>query len=168
MQHGQKSCVHKQLFFGYYNGYYGITGVIPSTGKQLMTSSVFLLLKSLVFLLLSLSFLFEFLLSLLLLPAQTPPASPPLSLHNCLFSFMPVTKESSESVKVRLVREQKLRTERWVQALLHPRDRRGEEEHDDSEEENRIIARRARGTKEQATQTNSSSWSFCCGVFLEC
>jgi len=79
---------------------------------------------------------------------------------------MPVRKESLESVKARLVREQKLRTERRVQALLHPWDRRGEEEHDDSEEEKRIIARRARGTREQATQTNSSSWSFCCGVFI--
>jgi hypothetical protein len=71
-------------------------------------------------------------------------ASPPLSLHNCLFSFMPVVRrESLDSVKARLVREQKLKTERRVQALLHPRDRRGEEEHDDSEEENKIRGRRA-------------------------
>ena len=79
---------------------------------------------------------------------------------------MPVRRESLDSVKARLVREQKLRTERRVQALLHPRDRRGEEEHDDSEEENRIRGRRARATREQATQTNTSSWSFGCGVFI--
>ena len=131
-----------------------------------MTCSVFLFLNSLVFLLLTPSFVFEFLLPLLLLPHQSPLACPPLSLHNCLFPFMPVRRESLDSVKARLVREQKLRTERRVQALLHPRDRRGEEEHDDSEEENRIRGRRARVTREQATQTNSSSWSFCCGVFI--
>jgi hypothetical protein len=79
---------------------------------------------------------------------------------------MPVRRENLESVKARLVREQKFRTERRVQALLHPRDRRGEEEHDDSEEENRLRAMRARATREQATQTNSLSWSFCCGVFV--
>ncbi len=110
---------------------------------------------------------FEFLLSLLLLQAQTPPASPPLSLHNCFFTSMPRRRESLESVKERLVREQKLRTERRVQALLHPRDRREEEEqYDDSEKENRIRARRAQASRKQATQTNSSSWSFCCGVLV--
>ena len=38
-QHSQKSCWQKQLFFGYYNGYYGITGVIPCQGKHLKARS---------------------------------------------------------------------------------------------------------------------------------
>ncbi len=126
------------------------------------------MLKSLVFLLLSPSYLFEFLLSLLLLQSQTRPAPPTPCLHNCLFpSTMPVRRESLKSRKTRLVRAQKLRTERRVQELLHPRDTREEEErYDDSEEENRISAMRARATREQATQTINSSWSFCCGVLI--
>jgi hypothetical protein len=37
---------------------------------------------------------------------------------------------------------------------------------DDSEEENRLIGRGARGIRDQAPQTERSLSSFCCGVFV--
>ncbi len=56
---------------------------------------------------------------------------------------MPLKRKSLESVKARLTQEQKPRTERRVQELLRPRQRRQDPEiYDDSEEENRLIARR--------------------------
>ncbi len=43
----------------------------------------------------------------------------------------------------------------------------GPEIFDDSEEENRVSARKARLNRDKATQTDSSSpLSFCCGVFV--
>ena len=66
------------------------------------------------------------------------------------------------------MREQKSRRDRRVRDLLHPRQREQVTEvSDDSEEENRLRQRRARGNKDQATQTDSSSsLSFCCGVLV--
>jgi hypothetical protein len=81
---------------------------------------------------------------------------------------MPRYRESLDSVKERLVREQKNRTDRRVRDLLHPRQRnQSTEVSDGSEEENRLRLRRGRGNKDQATQTDSSSsFSFCCGVLV--
>jgi hypothetical protein len=76
-------------------------------------------------------------------------------------------RASLESVKARLVSvsEQKARTERRVRQLLQ----QDTEVSDDSEEENRLIARQTSTSRqriEQGTQTETvSSWSFCCGVF---
>jgi uncharacterized membrane protein YdbT with pleckstrin-like domain len=75
-------------------------------------------------------------------------------------------RASLESVKARLVTEQKARTERRVRQLLQ----QDTEVSDDSEEENRLTARQTATSRqriEQGTQTESvSSWSFCCGVFV--
>ena len=125
--------------------------------------SVFLLLKSLVFLLLSPSFLFEFLLPPLLIRHNTPfsPCSCPLS--------MPLCKSTPllERTKARLVRDQQTRADRRVQALLQPRLTRLDTElSDDSEEETRLSGRKARTKRDQATQKYSSSSSFCCGIFV--
>jgi hypothetical protein len=80
---------------------------------------------------------------------------------------MPRHRESLDSVKERLAREQKSRTDRRVRELLQPRQRdQGTEVSDNSEEENRLRLRRARLNRDQATQTDSSSWSFCCGVLV--
>ena len=78
------------------------------------------------------------------------------------------SRESLESVKERLVREQKSRTDRRVRDLLHPRQREQVTEiSDDSEEDNRLRRRGVRVNKDQATQTDtSSSLSFCCGVLV--
>jgi hypothetical protein len=74
----------------------------------------------------------------------------------------PRKRESLESVKQRLVTEQKARTERRVRQLLQ----QDIEIFDDSEEENRLTDRHRRRI-DQATQTDrASSWSFCCGVFV--
>jgi hypothetical protein len=74
-------------------------------------------------------------------------------------------RESLDSVKARLVREQKGRTDRRVRELLQPI--QSVEDSDDSEEENRLIQRSGRREhKNQATQTDSSSLSFCCGVVV--
>jgi hypothetical protein len=79
---------------------------------------------------------------------------------------MPRVRESLESVKARLAREQRTGTERRVEALLRPKlTGQDAEILDDSEEEDRLSGRRARrANRQQATQTNSSSSSFCCGV----
>jgi hypothetical protein len=80
---------------------------------------------------------------------------------------MPPARESLQSVKRRLAREQKTRTDRRVRALLQPNLTRQEPKiYDDSEEENRISGRRARGNRDQTTQTNSSYSSFFCGVVV--
>ena len=82
---------------------------------------------------------------------------------------MPLCKSTPhlELTKARLVREQQTRTDRIVQALLRPRlTRQDTELSDDSEEETRLTGRRARTKRDQATQTDSSSSSFCCGVFV--
>jgi hypothetical protein len=104
-----------------------------------MTRFVFFVLKSLVFLLLSLT---------------------------CCLS-MPPKGESVQSVKRRLAREQRIRRILRVRQLLQPRVRLEDTEIlVDSEEENRLVERRARGNRDQPTQTDSSFLSFCCGVFV--
>ncbi len=80
---------------------------------------------------------------------------------------MPRIRESVKSAKARLVREQQTRTDRRIQALLQPRLTEEDEEiFDDSEEENRLSGRGVRAKRDQATQTDISSSSFCCGVLL--
>jgi hypothetical protein len=82
---------------------------------------------------------------------------------------MPPKRESLESVKKRLTREKKSRTDRRVRELLQARQRLQETEvSDDSEEENRLslLVRRARGNRDQATQTDSLSLSFGRGVLV--
>ena len=65
------------------------------------------------------------------------------------------------------MRDQKARTDRKVEALLRPRQTREDEEvSDDSEEENRVRVRRAPSNRDQATQTDKSYSSFCCGFFI--
>ncbi len=127
-----------------------------------MTKFVFNMLKSLVFVPFSLSFLFEFLLLHTSSPAFTPPPSPVLSCPlfvGCLCH----QRESLESVKLRLVREQQGRIDRRVRQLLQlDREVSGE-----SEEENRLLGRRARGQYDDNTPPYSpSSKSFCCGVLV--
>ena len=82
---------------------------------------------------------------------------------------MPLCKSTPllERTKARLVRDQQTRADRRVQALLQPRLTRLDTElSDDSEEETRLTGRKARTKRDQATQTDSSSSSFCCGVFV--
>ncbi len=56
-------------------------------------------------------------------------------------------------MKTRLAREQKFRADRRVAELLHPRERGSDiEVFDDSEEEDRIASRRARGLGVNAHQ----------------
>jgi hypothetical protein len=80
---------------------------------------------------------------------------------------MPPKRESLESVKTRLAREQRIRTEQRIRQLLQQSlTRQDREIYDNSEEENRISGRRPRANTDQATQTNSSSLSFSCGVIV--
>ncbi len=66
-------------------------------------------------------------------------------------------------MKTRLAREQRIRTEQRVRQLLQPNVTRQDRDiSDDSEEENR----RPRANRDQGTQTNISSFSFYCGVFV--
>ncbi len=71
-------------------------------------------------------------------------------------------------MKVRLAEKQKNRIDIRVRASLQPRQARQDSESfsDSGEETNRLEGRRARFNRNQATQTNSSSLSFCCGVFV--
>ena len=72
-----------------------------------------------------------------------------------------------ESVKAKIVRDQKTRTDRKIEALLRPRQTLQDIElSDDSEEDNRLRARKTRANRDQATQTDKSNWSFCCGFFV--
>ncbi len=65
------------------------------------------------------------------------------------------------------MREQKIRTDRRVGELLHPRQRASEiEVLDDSEEEDRLASRRARGLGVASSQTQSRCFAFFRGVFL--
>ena len=67
-------------------------------------------------------------------------------------------------MKTRLAREQKIRTDRRVKELLHPRERASDiEVFDDSEEEDRIASRRARGLGGERQFPYLSSF---CGLFL--
>ncbi len=122
------------------------------------------MLKLVVFLLLQPSFFFEFLLPHTSLPSLDTPT--------LTFSFytvvccppMPPRRENLASVKTRLAREQKFRTDRRVEELLHPRERASDiEVFDDSEEEDRIASRRARGLGVQRLFPYFLSF---CGVFL--
>ena len=80
---------------------------------------------------------------------------------------MPPRRESLASVKARLAREQKIRTDRRVEELLHPRERASDiEVFDDREEEDRIASRRARGLGVPSIQTQFPTFSFFCGVSL--
>ena len=80
---------------------------------------------------------------------------------------MPGRKESLDSAKARLIREQRIRTERRVTALLRGRKTSEDFEiFDDSEEENRPRGRRTRANRDKATQTDPASSSFCCGVIV--
>jgi hypothetical protein len=80
---------------------------------------------------------------------------------------MPPRRESLASVKERLVREQKIRTDRRVVELLHPRQRASDiEVFDDSEEEDRLAERRARRLGVASPQPHSRSFAFLCGVLL--
>ena len=79
---------------------------------------------------------------------------------------MPSKRESLESVKSRLVKEQKARIDRRIRELLSRQTEEDIEVSDDSEEENRLIGRRARQKSNQASKTDSSYSSFCCGVFV--
>ncbi len=70
-------------------------------------------------------------------------------------------------MKTRLALEQKIRTDRRVRELLHPRQSASDiEVFDDSEEEDRIASRRARGLGVASAQTQYPTFSFFCGVFL--
>jgi hypothetical protein len=72
-------------------------------------------------------------------------------------------RESLDSVKKRLVREQQARTDRRVRQLLQL-DR---EVFDESEEDSRLLVRRARGHCVDNTPPYSPcSKSFCCGVLV--
>ncbi len=85
------------------------------------------------------------------------------------FVSMPRTRESLKSAKTRLAREQQTRTERRIQALLQPRlTGQDAEIFDDIEEENKLIGigRRVRAKRDQASKTDISSYSFCCGVLV--
>ena len=80
---------------------------------------------------------------------------------------MPPRREILASVKTRLAREQKLMTDRRVGELLHPRERTSDiEVFDDSEEDDRLASRRARGLGVQANQTQFPSFLSFCGVLL--
>ena len=70
---------------------------------------------------------------------------------------MPRPRESLNTVKTRLALEQKIRTERRIQALLHPRQTGQDVEvFDDSEEEDRLIGRRERARRDQGGKTEIS------------
>jgi hypothetical protein len=73
---------------------------------------------------------------------------------------MPSRRESLDSVKTRLVREQQTRTDRRIRQLLQ-QDR---EVIDDSEEDNRLIGRRARGLYNETSPIDRSFKSCCCRV----
>ena len=75
---------------------------------------------------------------------------------------MPSRRESLESVKTRLVREQQARTDRRIRQLLQ-QDR---EMIDESEEDNRLIGRRARGLCNETSPIERSSKSCCCRVLV--
>ena len=70
---------------------------------------------------------------------------------------MPRPRESLNTVKTRLALEQKIRTDRRIQALLHPRQTGQDVEvFDDSEEEDRLIGRRERARRDQGGLTGIS------------
>ena len=91
-------------------------------------------------------------------PCQTHPCSAfrPSSILPSFVS-MPRPRESLNTVKTRLALEQKIRTDRRIQALLHPRQTGQDVEvFDDSEEEDRLIGRRERARRDQGGLTGIS------------
>ena len=127
----------------------------------------FLVLKLVVFLLLQPSFFFEFRLLHTSFPFLDP-TSLILAFYTVVSCCsMPPRRESLASVKERLAREQKIRTDRRVGELLHPRQRASDiEVFDDSEEEDRLASRRARRLGVASSQTQYRSFAFFCGVLL--
>ncbi len=71
-------------------------------------------------------------------------------------------RESLKATKTKLLAEQKQRTDIRVKELLNPK-QEALEIFDDGQEADRLSARHARFNRAKATQT--SSLSFCCGVF---
>ncbi len=68
-------------------------------------------------------------------------------------------------MKTRLVREQRIRTERRVRDLLRQSETpQHSETFNDSDEDNRLSTRTVRPRRDQASQTDRSSQSFCCGI----
>ena len=128
---------------------------------------LFLVLKLVVFLLLQPSFFFEFCLLHTSFPSLDP-TSLILAFYTVVSCCsMPPRRESLASVKERLAREQKIRTDRRVGELLHPRQSASDiEVFDDSEEEDRLASRRARGLGVASSQTQSRYFAFFCGVLL--
>ncbi len=128
---------------------------------------VILVLKLVVFLLLQPSFVFEFRLLHTFSPfLHTTPLTLSFCTVVCCYP-MPPRRESLASVKARLVREQKIRTDRRVKELLYPRESGSDiEVFDDREEEDRNANRKARGLGVPAIQTQFPTFSFFCGVSL--
>ena len=124
----------------------------------------FVVLKLVVFLLLQPSFFFEFrLLHTSFTSLDTTSLTLAFYTVVCC-SSMPPRRESLASVKERLAREQKIRTDRRVGELLHPRQSASDiEVFDDSEEEDRLASRRARGLGGGRQFPYLSSL---CGLFL--
>ena len=120
-----------------------------------------------VFPLLKIPPLFEFLLFTLLRPVShhsVPLPAPRLTLP-CL--SMPPRRESLDKVKTRLQIELQRRTDKRVSELLNPRPRESDIEiFDDSEEEDRLRLRQARATRSASTKTSISPLCCCCGLVL--
>ena len=80
---------------------------------------------------------------------------------------MPRKREGLATVKTRLEKELKQRTDKRIRDLLQPTPTFQEPEvSDDSEEENRLLGRRARPHRHTVTISNCPSSSFCCGVIV--
>ena len=132
---------------------------------------LFLVLKLVAFLLLQPSFLFEFVLLHTSFPSLDTPSLTFPSYTVLCCPPMPPQRESLASVKTRLAREQKIRTDRRVEELLNPRKRESDiEVFDDSEEEDRLASRRARGLGGGRQFPYLLSliplWSVCCLCFV--
>ena len=103
-------------------------------------------------------------------PCQTHPCSAfrPSSILPSFVS-MPRPRESLNTVKTRLALEQKKRTDRRIQALLHPRQTGQDVEvFDDSEEEDRLRGRRERGRRGQGGLTVVFVCCLCLVVIFVC
>ena len=120
-----------------------------------------------VFPLLKIPPLFEFLLFTLLRPVSHHPVPPPPTRVTLLCLSMPPRRESLDQVKTRLKIELQRRTDKRVSELLNPRPRESDIEiFDDSEEEDRVRSRQARATRCPSTQTSISPLCCCCGVVV--
>ena len=129
--------------------------------------SVFLKLKSMVFPLLKIPPLFEFLLFTLLRPDSHHPVPPPAPWVTLLCLSMPPRRESLDKVKTRLQIELQRRTDKRVSELLNPKPRESDIEiFDDSEEEDRLRSRQERAARSLSTQTSISPLCCCCGLVV--